>query len=372
MKYKYIAFLIFAIFFFFIFNYKSAAQSSRTIVTPIEFGLEAHAGFVLKHTKKLDPIPIGTPYGFQFYYQRNTIGTKPWQQLYRYPSYGFSLALFDLGNKSILGQAALVIAYLQINMLRTKLSAVTWSFGTGIAYCNTVYNAETNRLNQAISANLNYTMQTQFAFNNQLTPRIKLKAAAGMTHISNGSIKKPNLGINIPSASLGVFYNPYSTKVSYRKDSISLAGRPVNLTVAYQVSFSRLDTTSKKLYPAHIVSIYLSKKVSHLHSFLLGVDGIYDYAVMADIKTQKGWGLELESDRTERVALVAGHELSINHFALTSQFCYYVYKPFKSKTWAYQRFQLKYYVTKNIFAACALRTHFGTADGIEFAAGLKL
>lgn len=371
MRYKYNGILIFAIFNFFIFNYKSIAQANDSLASPFELGIEGHVGFVLKHTPKLDPIKTGTPFGFQLYFNRNTTGTKKWHQIYKYPSYGGSLVVLNMGNKSILGNAIVGLAYMQFHFLKYRTSSVSWRFGPGIAYCPTVWNAETNPLNKAVSAHVNFSMQTQFAFHQEINPRMKLKAGVGMTHISNGSIKKPNLGINIPTASIAVFYNPFSSKVIYRRDSVKpIINKKIQINVAYLVSFSRLDSTSKKIYPAHLVSIYLSKRINYKNSILLGVEGIYDYALGAEIEKQKNWG-GTPSETVERVSLILGHELTISKFALTSQFCAYVYRPFKTKSWAYQRFQLKYYISKNIFVGCSLRTHFATADGIEYSTGLK-
>lgn len=371
MKYKINDFLVFTIFSLFIFNYKSQAQEQDSLKRPYEIGIEGQVGAVLKHTDKLDPIKTGTPYGFQLYYSRIANGTKPWHQLFNYPTFGASLSYMSLGNKSVLGDAVIALAYMQFKVVSFKKSNLSWHFGTGLAYCNTVYDSETNPLNYAISTPVSYSMQSQLMYNHLVAEKVKLKLGVGITHISNGSIRKPNLGINIPTINLAVFYNPVKGSRVYYKKLLEPYKKDWRLNIAYFASFSRLDTLSEVVYPAHILSVYASKRINRLHSFLFGIEGIYDNSLKAEMEKQKHYG-QHPIEKVERLLVTFGHELTISRLALTSQMGIYIYKPFKTKSWAYQRFNLKYYLTKNLFIGSALRTHFATADGLEFGFGVKL
>lgn len=371
MKYKINDFFVFTIFSLFIFNYKSLGQAPDSVKKPYEIGLEGQVGFVLKHTHKLAPIKTGTPYGWQLYYARIANGTKPWHQLFNYPTYGASLTYMSMGNKSVLGEAVVGLAYMQFKVISFRESDISWHFGTGLAYCNTVYDSEKNPLNYAISTSFSYSMQSQLMYNHELTEKLKFKIGAGITHISNGSIRKPNLGINIPTANIALFYNPIRGSKVYYKKLLEPYKKDWRLNIAYNISFSRLDSASKVLYPAHVLSVYTSKRVNRIHSFLFGVEGIYDNSLKAEMERQKSWGLN-PAEEIGRVLLTVGHELTISRLALATQIGLYVYRPFKTKSWSYQRIQLKYYLNKNLFIGSALRTHFATADGIEVGLGIKI
>jgi hypothetical protein len=363
---------ILAIFFLFIINYKLSAQRQDTLKRPFEVGIEAQAGFVYKHTKKLDPVKTGTPYGFQLYLARKTTGTKYWHQLYNYPTFGVSLTYMSLGNKDVLGDAVIGLAYFQLDLHKRPLSSLTWSLGTGLAYCNTVYDKKENPTNLAISNPINYSIQMQFAYHQQITEKLKIKGGLGLTHISNGSIRKPNLGINVPIVNLALFYNPVPGKIVYKKCVLDPCKKDWKFLSAYYVSFSRRDSSSNKVYPAHIISLSAVKRFNYRHSLLIGMDGIYDTSLQPEIEQQKNWGLH-PKEEIWRALVTIGHELSISSkFSFTTQMGIYVYKPFKSKSWAYQRLNMKYYVTKNFFIGSSLRTHFGTADGVEIGGGFKI
>ena len=387
MNYNLKALIAFAIFSLFIINYKSCAQASDTLRRPFEIGIEGQVGYVYKHSKKLDAVETGTPFGFQLYMARKTTGTKYWHQLYmarkttgtkywhqlyNYPTFGVSLTYMSLGNKNVLGDAAIGLAYMQFDISKYRRSTISWSFGTGVAYCNTVWDEKENPLNQAISSPISYSMQTQFAYNHQIDEKLKIKAGFGLTHISNGSMKKPNLGINVPIFNLALFYNPLPGKIYYTRQKLEPCKKEWRFNAAYFVSFSRLDSGTNAMYPAHVVSLYMSKKFNYRHTLLLGMDGIYDTSIRKDIERQKGWG-QHPKEIVERVLVTVGHELTISQrFSYSTQFGVYVYKPFKSKSWAYQRLNIKYYFNKNMFVGTSLRTHFGTADGLEIGAGFKI
>ena len=74
----------------------------------------------------------------------------------------------------------------------------------------------------------------------------------------------------------------------------------------------------------------------------------------------------------KRIGIFAGHELFINRLSVEVHLGYYVYKPFKYESDVYQRVGAKYYLTKNIFAALALKAHGARAEAIEAGIGVRI
>ena len=50
----------------------------------------------------------------------------------------------------------------------------------------------------------------------------------------------------------------------------------------------------------------------------------------------------------------------------------YVYKPYKPEEWLYTKIGLKYYFTDNIYGSMILKSHFATAEVLEFGIGYRL
>jgi hypothetical protein len=55
-----------------------------------------------------------------------------------------------------------------------------------------------------------------------------------------------------------------------------------------------------------------------------------------------------------------------------TQLGYYFYKPFEYEIDLYQRLGAKYYFTKEVFAALALKAHGARAEAIEAGIGIRI
>jgi hypothetical protein len=74
----------------------------------------------------------------------------------------------------------------------------------------------------------------------------------------------------------------------------------------------------------------------------------------------------------KRVGITLGHELFISRVSMLVQMGVYVYKPYQEvDKRIYQRYGLKYAINSYLFAAVALKTHYGTADFMEWTLGVK-
>jgi hypothetical protein len=67
-----------------------------------------------------------------------------------------------------------------------------------------------------------------------------------------------------------------------------------------------------------------------------------------------------------------GHELLFGRLAFVSHLGFYVYNPYKSNKFYYERLGLKYHFTPRVFGNVDLKIHRGAADVIEWRLGLKL
>ncbi|MFC7666088.1 hypothetical protein ACFQT0_00550 [Hymenobacter humi] len=64
--------------------------------------------------------------------------------------------------------------------------------------------------------------------------------------------------------------------------------------------------------------------------------------------------------------------LLFGQLAFVSHLGLYVYAPYKSSTFYYERLGLKYHFNDVVFGAVDLKIHRGAADVIEFKLGAKL
>ena len=74
----------------------------------------------------------------------------------------------------------------------------------------------------------------------------------------------------------------------------------------------------------------------------------------------------------KKAGVFLGHELLFGRLAFVSHLGFYVYNPYKSNSFYYERLGLRYQFTDVVFGAIDLKIHRGTADVIEFKVGAKL
>ena len=76
----------------------------------------------------------------------------------------------------------------------------------GLSYLNNPYDKDTNPENLTYSIGLNSYFTGNLNMYYKLNSNLHSSLSLCMNHNSNGGVDKPNLGINYPSASLGIYY----------------------------------------------------------------------------------------------------------------------------------------------------------------------
>jgi hypothetical protein len=327
-------------------------------------------GHILVHTSKIRHLTGLQPSGWEVNLQRQTVGNRYWQQLYRYPRIGMSLIYLDYHHLT-LGRSLALSPYLSLPVKQGKRDKMHFRFGTGLAaFSNRFYRLE-NPANNIISATWNAVIQTRLEYEYQLGEKLTLLAGAGLNHYSNGGNAKPNLGVNIATASLGLnFYtNPYYQTFSREKDPIT---DPGFLTVSSSLGIKQRNDFDTAQYVVKSLAIAVSRRVNQKSAFMLGVEGFYD----PSLYPRRAWDPRVKPGTEpdiRRVAFNVGHELNLGKLAFGSQLGYYFYRPYKADSPLYQRLETRYYLHRFVFIAAGLKLHdVIKADLIEYRLGLRI
>ncbi len=337
-------------------------------------GVQSYYGFVWKHAESVGHLSQTHPYGLEINYNQITTGTKEWHKVYRYPEVGYSLGMFNFRN-NILGKAIYAITYLDKALLRSQRSALQLKIGTGLVCVTNPYHPEKNFQNTALSSRIMYAMRGEVAYTYQLTPHLQVKSGLTLTHFSNGALKMPNSGINIPALKVGLLYVPNSTAIhpsdadSVGKSAYRYKGIELNFSAAFLIKEVGLPGGRK--HPGVVISAYANRRLNRKSALNMGIDGFYSTALKHIINTDPDVDT-LRVPDFKRAGMTFGHELYISRVSMLTQIGVYVYMPYQNIDHRiYQRIGLKYYFHKNFFAAAMLKTHFGTADFMEWTIGVR-
>ena len=339
---------------------------------PYILGASAQGSFIVAHTPAVKHLAASHPTGFELNLQRQTTGTAPWHAWYRYPKVGLALVYYDYHNP-VLGRSYAASVYLNKTFWRTARQEGRFRLGTGLAYFTRAYDQPTNHKNTVVGSRLNATLQARAEYDLALTTHLGLLLGLGLNHYSNGATSKPNFGLNLPTLSLGLNY--YQQR-PFQRQPLAPNTRPAdlgrtfwNLSASYgSKQVSELDhTVSTRSTPSRWRP---GGGLSRKSNLLLGAGRLQRpfpgrpaprhhprrYAPRPDVK---------------KAGVYAGHELLFGRLAFVTHLGLYVYNPYKSNKFYYERLGLKYHLTDRLFGEIDLKAHRAAADVVEFRVGVK-
>jgi len=133
----------------------------------------------------------------RFVYQ--LIGKKQWQQYHRYPKYGFGIHYSDLvkdRSDTVVGNPISFFSYYSSPLARFGRFTLAADMSVGLSYTGLIYDPVENPYNDVIASHINLYFDMNLNLNVDLSRRIGLNAAYGLTHYSNGRIHMPQKGVN--------------------------------------------------------------------------------------------------------------------------------------------------------------------------------
>jgi hypothetical protein len=345
----------------------TAARAARP---PLVLGAYAQGSFILNHTHAISQLVVSHPTGFELNAQRQTTGAAAWHGWYKYPKVGLALVYYDYHNP-VLGQSYAATVYISKPFLRTMRQDLSFRLGTGLAWFTNPFDLQTNRKNTIVSSSLNATMQLRLEYDYALTPHLGLLVGAALNHYSNGATTKPNFGVNLPSVVLGLNYHQQrpAPTLPYLAPAPTDVGHNF-LLISTSLGYKQLKIGAHTKYLVNSVTVAAGRRLNRKSNLLLGLEGFYDRSLLAE-QREMAPSQDGVID-VKKAGVFLGHELLFGRLAFGSHLGFYVYNPYKSNSFYYERLGLKYQFTDVVLGAIDLKVHGGTADVIEFKIGAKL
>jgi hypothetical protein len=356
-------------------NAKSLVHSKDSTKTSNAklFSVNALNGNLFVHHPDMEIVKSKPARALEFSLIQIGNGSKLWHKFYRFPEYGITYRFIDFGNHSQLGYGHFLYTVFHLPII-TRVHPFYFDlyFSHGLGYITKIYDPTDNPYNTAISTHLNSSTDVGCIASYAIGPRVTLTTGFRLSHYSNGSVKKPNSGLNYPIFAVGVKYeysNPTSTvdEMEYRfaeeKNRLLLIGS----------AFTK--ETRSPGGPKYWVTSFSAEYSRSIFSPLLRYGISWD--VMQDkstsfILTRKRipWESEWELIKT---GVTFNTEFIMNHLSLSLQIGDYLYNKLRvaNKEKLYQRISLRYRFSNRLWIYAGLKTHWNVADYIEFGVAFK-
>lgn len=300
-------------------------------------------------------------------------GDTKWEHTQRYMKWGVNCIFTTLGNQKVLGPAMGIFPYMEYNNIQGKRHSLHFGLGVGGAFVPQSFSIPDNHTNIALSSKINGAVNFRLISKYKINDYIHWNAGIGFTHISNGSYKLPNLGVNtftiINGFTIGHLKRNLPSRKSIR-DSLNL------VNPKKWKPFFFLNTGLKEVYPV------LGKK----YVILTGSMGYYKWMLP---RAMVGGQIDLFHDTAIRhhfraddnpandnkTILQVGAsiflEYKMNRFSFPIQLGTYLYDEFKSNGAVYTKLGTRYALTKNLIVSFVLKSHYAKADYFEGGMGWR-
>lgn len=353
-----------------------SAQKARSFqAANLLFEPRANYGFLIAHHVEMEIYNSHFP-SFEFTIAQASYGKRQWESFYNYPVTGIAYWNAWLGNSRDLGQAHALFPYISFPWAKNEKSELNFRLGAGLAYLTKRFDRLENYKYTAIGSHLNAAVNLMIEYRWKPLHHLQLSAGVQLMHFSNGSVKTPNFGLNIPSVSGGIAFrlnkeNNYIRR-RLRPDltMFEFDGRDyIEVKAGTTLAIKETGDTDGKRYNIYAGFISASKSLGYKHKlglcFDLSWDGS-DALLVAHSNTEPYKKSELT-----KPGLSAAYELVLARTSFAFNLGAYLGGKDKSEGMTYYKAGIHYLITKNLFANLTLKTHFARADFVGLGIGYR-
>ena len=335
----------------------------------------ANYGFLISHHLEMQ-VYNAHFMAFEINLGRETYGENHWETMYAFPTLGISYWYSDLGNSELIGKVNALFPYINFPLIRRNKYAFNFRLGGGAGYFTQHFDVHNNYKYLAIGSHVNAAVNLMFELRWRPAPRINIAAGMAMMHFSNGSLKTPNFGINIPSANLAFAY-----RLTRKKEVINQGLLPGHNSFEFDGHKSiELDLGGVagmkevpeygKLYYVYALSGNAFKSISYKSKVGIGFDFTYDNS---DLHTAELKKIKLEhKSQIIKPGANLGYQLNLSRTSFIFNMGFYLGGKIKGPTNAYFKVGTRVMLSKNIFTSLIMKTHYARVDFIGLGLGYKL
>jgi hypothetical protein len=311
-----------------------------------------------------------------------TNGSEPWQQIHRYPKYGFGIHYADqVMNRSdtTMGNPFSAFAFYNAPITRFGRFSLNTNVSVGLSYMSPIYDPETNPYNDIVASHINMYFDFDLNLIVKLSERIDLTAGYGVTHYSNGNIHEPQKGLNNWGWNLGVSgvfgggEKPFKrTEFLHNELPEFKPWEELQLMLAVGIVEWQPDELKYGLY--YFTSSFTADYVyrfSRRSAFTLGTDILYDGSIERAIK-----GIPPEEVTTWQKMYLGGHagyQYNIDRLTLLFNLGVYFVQHTYDREFFFSRAGGRIRITDHLSAHICIKSRNGIrSDWIEWGMACSL
>lgn len=334
-------------------------------------GFQYHHQRLWAHRPEIDPYNDNYIQSFELILGIRSSGKHHWQQLYNSPSYGLGFFYSDLGHPDVLGEVMSGFVFFEVPLGERQIIKRRLNTALGVSRLSQFYNPDSNPENQFIGTPWNIHFNIKYGLVINIAGQLQILPGVSFTHYSNGAYKKPNRGLNLFDANVGVrFYlsNQGSFSLPVRDDILSTWPGDQRFLVLYSTGLMQRDIDDPH-YRAHTLSFAVDEQTGPRSRWGVGLEIFYDdhaKDLAREVDLQAGFSTFV------RAGVFVSHEIMINNLSLHMGLGTYVYRGQETERPVYKRVALRYNLGYGLYSHFGIKAHQGRADHMEWGLGIAL
>ncbi|HTF05679.1 MAG TPA: acyloxyacyl hydrolase [Bacteroidia bacterium] len=337
-------------------------------------GVSGAYGFLWAHHKYMEHLLVKHVYAVELDVWKQTTGNRYWHEPFHYPQVGIAATSISLGDPQRLGTGLGLYPFINFPLGKKERNLkMHFRIGWGLGWVTKSFDPETNHKNNAIGSKFNACMDLRFDLRWRISDAFQVQSAIGMTHFSNGALKFPNLGINLPMINVGVHYrigqgngdcknDAYDTNDSLRNDS------RWHITVQVAGGANALEVANPKRYGVFNILSCMMKQTSTRHRFGFGVDVMWSGAIREKREARGG---QVSVAGNIQPGIKFCYELVLGRMSWPFEAGIYLYSPYMEHGIMYNRYGVRYQCSEHLVAQVSLKTNLFAAEYWEVGAGWR-
>lgn len=244
-------------------------------------------------------------------------------------------------------------------LLRKKNANMRVGFAMGLGFISNPYEVTSNPTNRAIGSSGNAFGQLYLEHSQPLTKSISMHLGLRFSHFSNGAWKAPNLGINIPSLSMGL-----SKQISANTLSLGeISSRLWNPFVSLRTGRKSIDIDDSRGFWIPVVEFGMDRRISSNASLRMAIAAHADpFYRFEKFKELPDFSFKNGTD----AGLSIGYHQRFGSWGMLFDLGWYLYKPnWNYKTPYFEALGITYELNKHATIIARLKANKTTADLIE-------
>jgi hypothetical protein len=374
-------FHIFLIFFFLILQSASGQVPGLTnqgqvpgppadssLLHNLSAGFRLHYGSFTGDQPKLLYIEDGHPFLAELDIMSQTTGTRSWQQASNFPRIGMALLYGQSGANVYIGHLAAVMPFVDFHLFSRKDVTTDLRLAVGPAWVQRTFNPQTDYQNLVIGSHINACLNIMLTENIRLSPHTAMDLGFSFTHISNGSFKLPNLGLNLPALTVGFRYDLFPEQQSQRTRLLPIKKKVNYYFYAFVAAKQSLPLESA-VYLVNIFNAEVLKDFAPNGRFGGGINMTLDRANSTEVPNSGTFAWD-RSQSHWQAAVYGVYEYVLGDLSFPLQVGYYLYNKYPVNS-IYQNIGVKYRFAPRWTAGFSLKAHLGNGDFFQWGLGYK-